>query len=86
MSRWGFVRPAVWRDAVWGLTRDAVITILALIVGAAWLFVTIASVFTKDYTPLVTVTPALMVIASGLLALAGKSSRNGRGNGASKDH
>ena len=81
MSRWGFVRPAVWRDAVWGLTRDALVTLIALIVAAIWAIVTLASVVTKDYTPLATVTPVMLVVATALFAVRNK---NGTSNGAAK--
>ncbi len=79
MLTWGLRR---WRDAVWGLTRDALVTVVALIVAAIWAIVTLASVVTKDYTPLATVTPVMLVVATALFAVR---SRNGS-NGGSKDH
>lgn len=70
-----------WRDAVWGLTRDALVTLIALIVSAIWAIVTLASVITRDYTPLVTVTPVMLVVSTALFAVRGRN-----GNGAGKNH
>ncbi len=62
------------------MTRDDLTTILALLVGAVWAIVAVASLLTKEYAALTAVTPVMLVVAGFLFGVKGHYGKNGNGN------
>lgn len=60
------------------ITRDALIAMVALVVTAIWGFAACVSVITRDPTVLGVVTPVMVIVVGGLMALLAK--QNGKGN------
>lgn len=56
--------------------RDGLATIIALAISVVWATVALASIFTREYTPLSIVTPVMLIVAGFMFGL-----RVTKGNG-----
>lgn len=76
LRRWPLV------EAEENVSRERLMPILALGISAIWAIATLVSLVTKEYTPLVTITPLMLIVAGFVFGYrGGRNGGNGGGGG-----